>query len=326
MRWALLLLVAVGTVTAFALDNPWVKPIRAPYFEIYGLERRLDREAFRRLARLIPDDASLSTTMAYGPHLSHRQELHLFYDKNARGVQVFRFPQTDYLLLNLDDMRWLVNHRLFYPMIEAAIGWYDYQAIALDGDVALLERGADPRPETADVLARSIAAWEAGAKYAPVSDWTVADVAQLGQRETLPAEHVPMGLRYGEQIELVGARVTPGEMRIASERVTTVSLYWRALEPIDQSYVLFCHVADADGWVHAQRDTESGWGFYPTSTWPVGTLVEDVRSLPLPADLPPGEYRVRVGWYSLPDVRRLPVARDGEALGDVVDVGTFTVR
>jgi hypothetical protein len=90
--------------------------------------------------------------------------------------------------------------------------------------------------------------------------------------------------------------------------------------------MLFIHLADATGWVHVQRDTESGWGFYPTIAWPVGPLIEDMRSLPLPADLPPGEYQVQVGWYSLPEVQRLPVTQDGEVIGDTVVVGTVVVH
>jgi len=90
--------------------------------------------------------------------------------------------------------------------------------------------------------------------------------------------------------------------------------------------MLFIHLADPTGWVHVQRDTESGWGFYPTPAWPTGALMRDVRSLPLPDDLPPGEYRVRVGWYTLPDVQRLPVIQGGEVIGDAVDIGSVIVR
>jgi len=327
-RWqgALLLILAAGTLSALALDNPFAKPIRHPYFEVYAWEQTLDRRAFDRVVQRLPPHASLSTMMAYGPHLSHRQQLYLFYDKGARGRQVFRFPQTDYLLLNLDDLRWLVNPRLFYTMIEAALGWYDYEAVALDGDVALLQRDAPPRPETAEVLEQAIARWEGGGKYAPVSERVLADIAQSAQRDTLPQECTPFNLHFGEQMELAGACVAPAELALSLERVINVSLYWRALEPVAQSYVLFIHLTDATGQVHAQRDTESGWGFYPTTTWPVGPLIEDIRSLPLPSDLPPGEYRVRVGWYSLPDVRRLTVTRDGQFLGDAGDVGTIVVR
>jgi hypothetical protein len=317
---------AVGTASAWAVDNPLTKPIHEPYFEIYAWERRLDREAFDRVARHLPPDASLSTMMAYGPHLCHRQQLYLFYDKGARGGQVFRFPQTDYLLLNLDDTRWHINHRVFYTMIEAAIGWYDYEVIALDGDVVLLQRQAAPRPETADALAQAIARWEENAKHAPVSGRVVADIAQLAQRDVLPPGYTPFDLHFGPEIELVGARSTPDELNLDAERVVTVSLYWRATQPIDQDYVLFVHLTDASGWVHVQRDTGSGWGFNPTSTWPQETLIEDMRSLPLPPHLPPGEYRVRVGWYAQPDVRRLPVIQDGQVIGDVVDVSTFAIR
>jgi uncharacterized membrane protein len=327
-RWqrVLVLLLATGTFSALVLDNPFSKPIDEPYFEVYAWEQKVDREAFERVAQHVPADASLSTMMAYGPHLSHRQQLYLFYDKGARGQQVFRFPQTDYLLLNLDDLRWLVNPRLFYPMIEAAISCYGYEGVALDGEVALLQRDASPRPETAEVLARAIERWESGGKYAPVSQHVLADIARWAQGETLPGDHTPFNLRFGQQIELAGGQVTPSELALSAERVVTVSLYWRAVEPIAQHYMLFIHLADPTGWVHVQRDTESGWGFYPTPAWPAGALMRDVRSLPLPDDLPPGEYRVRVGWYALPDVQRLPVIQGGEVIGDAVDIGSVIVR
>jgi hypothetical protein len=327
-RWhgALLLILTVSTCSALALDNPFAKPIRDPYFEIYAWEQMLDRAAFDRVARRVPPDASLSTMMAYGPHMSHRRQLYLFFDKGARGQRVFRFPQTDYLLLNLDDLRWLVNPRLFYTMIEAAIGRYDYEVIALEGNVALLQQDSLPQAETAKVLEQAIARWEGGGKYAPVSERVLTDIAQLAQREALPENYVPFNFRFGQQIELTGGLITPTELSLSSERVITVSLYWRALVPIQQNYVLFIHLTDATGQVHVQRDSESGWGFYPTPAWPVGPVVEDMRSLPLPPDLPPGEYRVRVGWYSLPDVQRLPVTQDNEVLGDAVDVGTVIVH
>ena len=327
-RWhgAFVLILAVGTCSALALDNPLSKSIRQPYFEIYAWEQMSDRRAFDQVAQYVPPGASLSTMMAYGPHMSHRQQLYLFYDKGARGQQVFRFPQTDYLLLNLDDLRWLVNPRLFYTMIEAALGWYDYEVVALEGDVALLQRDGPPQVTTAEVLKQAIARWEGGGKYAPVSERVLADIGRLAQHDALPGDYAPFDLCFGQQIELVGGRVTPTELTLSEERVITVSLYWRAPEPIVHNYMLFIHLTDATGWVYVQRDTESGWGFYPTSTWPAGPLIEDMRSLPLPPDLPRGEYRVRVGWYSLPDVQRLPVSQDGKVVGDAVNVGTIVVR
>jgi uncharacterized membrane protein len=325
-RWTMMGLVSVGTLAAFALDNPFTKPIREPYFEIYAWEQRLDRGAFDRVAGLLPADASVSTMMAYGPHLAHRQELYVFYDKGARDAKVFRFPQTDYLLLNLDDMRWLVNQGLFYPMIESAIGWHGYEALAFEGNVALLQKDAPPRPETADLLAHAIARWEAGAKNAPVSDSVRADIAALAQRERLPADCVEVEVQFGQQIELSCAQVTPHEFDLDEERVVNVSLYWRRLQAMNEDYVLFIHITDLPGWVHAQRDTRSGWGFYPTSTWPEGVWIEDMRSIPLPEHLPPGEYVVRVGWYALPSMERLPAIEGGQQVGDVVEVARLVVR
>jgi hypothetical protein len=175
-------------------------------------------------------------------------------------------------------------------------------------------------------LAGAIARWEAGAKNAPVSDGVRADIAALGYRDQLPPDCVAFEVQFGQQIELVGARVSPRNLDLDMERVVNVSLYWRRLQAMTEDYVLFIHVTDLPGWVHAQRDTSSGWGFYPTFTWPEGALVEDMRSIPLPAHLPPGEYSVRVGWYALPGTERLPVIEQGEVVGDIVEVARLVVR
>jgi hypothetical protein len=48
----------------------------------------------------------------------------------------------------------------------------------------------------------------------------------------------------------------------------------------------------------ARLDTQPGYGFLPTSLWPVGRIVPDRYSLPLPAGTPPGDdYTLTVNLY-----------------------------
>jgi hypothetical protein len=53
----------------------------------------------------------------------------------------------------------------------------------------------------------------------------------------------------------------------------------------------------ADGRAVAQADGPPAGGAQPSSGWVAGEIVIDPRTLALPADLPPGDYRIRVGFY-----------------------------
>lgn len=161
------------TLLAWAWDNPFTQLVDDPYYGVYTLERHPDQSAFAGASDLVPPQVSVATTMAYAPHLTSRPVLDLFYHKGVRGDQVYDFLPADYLLLNLTDLRWGVNPRLYYAMIETAIGRDGYQAVYFRDDVALLTRGVEVRPETGAVLQRVIELQEAGGKYAPTGQGTI---------------------------------------------------------------------------------------------------------------------------------------------------------
>jgi hypothetical protein len=87
-----------------------------------------------------------------------------------------------------------------------------------------------------------------------------------------------------------------------------VTLYWEALSPPPQSYTVFVHLTapgDPTGLL-AQSDSTPRGGLYPTDLWAVGALVPDEHILTLSADLPGGEYELRIGLYDLASGSRLP--------------------
>ena len=92
----------------------------------------------------------------------------------------------------------------------------------------------------------------------------------------------------------------------------------RADAPLAVDYKLFVHVAGADGVPVAQWDGYPRWNTARTSTWAPGVEVVDHLLLPLPDDLPPGDYRLLTGLYD---------PATGARLGDqAVDLGALTVR
>ena len=125
----------------------------------------------------------------------------------------------------------------------------------------------------------------------------------------------PVHARFGEQFELLGYRAELRDQGLA------VTLHWQALESTEANHTVFVHLLDADGEIVAQHDGQPQGGAYPTSVWDAGERVIDGHLLRLPPEgLPPGEYRLRVGLYSLESGQRLPV--DG---GDSVDLGPIAL-
>lgn len=103
--------------------------------------------------------------------------------------------------------------------------------------------------------------------------------------------------------------VQPGE-RLA------VTLYWQAGGPLDRDYTVFVHLAEPTGRVRAQSDSQPDGGHNPTSLWLAGEVIRDQHTLLLPADLPPGRYRLLTGLYDLTSGQRHPLWQDGRRLPD----------
>jgi hypothetical protein len=91
----------------------------------------------------------------------------------------------------------------------------------------------------------------------------------------------------------------------APGQTVELTLYWQALVEPTAVYTAFLHVLNEAGDTVLSADH---WpGGLPSDIWDVGQVIEDRVSLALPADLPPGVYRVRLGLYTADDGRRLPL-------------------
>jgi hypothetical protein len=63
-----------------------------------------------------------------------------------------------------------------------------------------------------------------------------------------------------------------------------------------------------------QIDTWPLQGTYPTSRWQAGEVVHDSYTIQLQGDVPPGDYRLLLGWYLLATQERLPVLDESGAI------------
>jgi len=85
----------------------------------------------------------------------------------------------------------------------------------------------------------------------------------------------------------------------------SLTLYWQALERLSASYKVFAHLINqSTGELAAQVDTVPRNWSYPTGWWDRGEVISDTINLPI-TDLPPGQYRLQVGFYDADTGERL---------------------
>lgn len=102
-----------------------------------------------------------------------------------------------------------------------------------------------------------------------------------------------------------------------------ITLTWQATAPIGRDLTTFIHLLAPDGSLAAQTDGPPQGGDYPTHWWDTGEQIQDVHYLVLPTNLPPGVYRVMLGWYDAALVRA-PAYVDGARQPDgVVGLGSL---
>jgi len=100
----------------------------------------------------------------------------------------------------------------------------------------------------------------------------------------------------------------------------TLTLYWRATGTPSADYQVFVQLWDETQQL-AGFDAPPRGGRYPTRWWSAGETVVDRHPLVLPLNLPPGDYRLRLGLYRLDTGARLPTFQGDEPLPDfAVDI------
>jgi hypothetical protein len=115
--------------------------------------------------------------------------------------------------------------------------------------------------------------------------------------------------------DLAQSRFEPGQS-------LPVTLYWQAEAEMAVNYTVFVQLLDRQGQVAAQVDLPPQAGAAPTTTWLPGEILTDPYSIPIPADLPPGPYRLITGLYDAATGSRLSTGSGA----DFVELGQVTVE
>ncbi|MBI3957458.1 MAG: DUF2079 domain-containing protein [Chloroflexi bacterium] len=145
-------------------------------------------------------------------------------------------------------------------------------------------------------------------------------VAADGDEDARPADTVSAFFTTadGEQVTVAVRLESP----VPAGRVADLRLEWRTENPaLWQRYRVFAHLRGQTGNV-AQNDGEPRF-FVPIAPGPVTV---DWRQLPIPAELPPGEYRLVIGLYDSATGERLAAFdTDGKATGNELSVGFIEI-
>jgi 4-amino-4-deoxy-L-arabinose transferase-like glycosyltransferase len=128
---------------------------------------------------------------------------------------------------------------------------------------------------------------------------------------------------WGRAIRLVTFQL-PAAMIRPGETVRAV-FYLVNQAPIDTNLNVLVRVVGQEG-VEIARSEGWPWGA-ATSTWQAGVLWPDGHDLTIPADTPPGYYRVELGFYDPATQSLLPAvqAATGVPLDDLVTIDTLQV-
>lgn len=129
---------------------------------------------------------------------------------------------------------------------------------------------------------------------------------------TDPRPATPFQADFNGQILFHGYSLpsNQAEQVVAPGDHVPMTLFWQAQTQPDANYAIFVQLRDTANKILLSADHQPYQGLVPTSTWPAGSVIQEVIWLLLPADLPPGRYNIYVGLYRPDNLERLPLRND----------------
>jgi len=229
-----------------------------------------------------------------GPEDLERQVfLEVYYGRRA--------PQRSWGVVDL-------RYKMIYD--ETANLWALYDQVDDRGEKHDLY---EERPEVAARYGERLRGFMNQARH---PDW------ESGRSENLltemPATARPLEARFGDRLMLHGVELRPEAVRPGGQAELT--LYFSALEPVEESYRVFVHAEGRNerGRQRFLADHLPAKGLLPTYRWQPGQIVRDRIELSTKGRHAGAEFTVYVGLYQKkPGSKRLPVG--GEAERDAHD-------
>ncbi len=171
--------------------------------------------------------------------------------------------------------------------------------------------------------------WQRAWALLPVPAEIIVEEGPLSQGDRDPAPYTtfvaffafptdtttPALARFSGGVEWLGAEVTPtndGRLR--------VRLRWRATAPLAEDYTVFLHYL-RDGERIAQADSRPAGGFYPTTRWQPGDVINDDHFIAGAGAPQPGRDTLLFGFWQPESGARLYLLDEaGNPAGDWIEV------
>jgi len=172
------------------------------------------------------------------------------------------------------------------------------------GKAVLIERVL---PTSSEVAQFSLRPGEVGYR---LTDWHGLNPQELDQLlGGLNIKRLAAPARFASGVELLGYRTSGGTPGQTLDLVTA----WRvqSAPPAGVDYHWTNQLFDAEGQRVWQKDDVG----LPASNWRGGDVVHTEFSAPLPAEVKPGTYQMRVGMYTYPDIKTVPLVDGAGYLG-----------
>ncbi|MBI1879763.1 MAG: hypothetical protein HYR94_16330, partial [Chloroflexi bacterium] len=128
--------------------------------------------------------------------------------------------------------------------------------------------------------------------------------------DTDPQPASPLWADFSGQIIFHGYALSHGSEGASPGDRVPLTLTWQAQTRLDTDYAIFVQLRDAANTTLASADHQPYQGLIPTSTWPAGSVIQEVTWLQLPPDIPPGSYNIYAGLYRPDNLERLPLQGD----------------
>ena len=142
-----------------------------------------------------------------------------------------------------------------------------------------------------------------GLSWQPIQATIV--TAQKPAFAMMPTNSSPVNVHFDHGIILSQTALNQSSTEL------TLTLNWEASQPTERPYAVFNHLIDEQGNLISQADGWSINGQWPTTCWQDGEPVIDQHHIPLPPNLPAGNYTIHTGLYNNADGTRL-ITNSGE--------------
>jgi hypothetical protein len=269
--------------------------------------------------------SAVSTARAYFCTWGGSPELFYAYDVGLAGVADYinSLPEDQEVFLSPTDR----DHYTLQFLVHRPLASFDGRAglvLPSPGQpatmIVLLREDESTLPALRQLRPDGRVAWTLADGYGRPYAAAYSLPATAAEGRSPPAPDRPADATFGGAARLLGYSldrdtVPPGG-------IVNLTLFWQALAPLPEDYTVFTHLLGATnpntgGPVWTGHDSQPDGGHYPTTDWQPGQVILDLHPLAVPADAPPGEYRLETGLYRLSTLARLPaIDGSGQRLPD----------